>query len=114
VAGFAGALFAINTRAVFPDMMLVTRSIELMIMVILGGMFHFWGPAIGAVVLVNLNDIIKARTEYWPLALGLLLAVIVMFLPTGITGIIAERFEKRRGRSASVRAPAVAKDSGGT
>jgi branched-chain amino acid transport system permease protein len=104
MAGFAGALFVMNTRSIFPNVMLVTRSIDLIIMVVLGGMFHFWGPAIGAVIIVYLNDIIKARTEYWPLVLGLLIAVVVLAMPTGVTGVLARvygflrlRWAKRHG-----------------
>ncbi len=93
MAGFAGALFVINTRSIFPNVMLVTRSIDLIIMCVLGGMFHFWGPAIGAVTIVYLNDFIKARTEYWPLVLGLLIAVVVLAMPYGVTGVL----EKIRG-----------------
>jgi len=103
MAGFAGALFVINTRSIFPNVMLVTRSIDLIIMVVLGGMYHFWGPAIGAVMIVYLMDVIKARTEYWPLVLGVLIAVVVLAMPTGVTGVVERiygwlklRWEKRQ------------------
>ena len=48
-AGFAGALFGIFNRGVFPDFAYWSKSAEVLIMVILGGMGHFWGPAVGAV-----------------------------------------------------------------
>jgi len=97
-AGFAGVLFILLTRSVFPDIILVTRSIELIIMVVLGGMYHFWGPTIGAIILLYLNDIIKAQTEYWPLALGIILAGVILFVPRGITGILSEAYAKFRRR----------------
>lgn len=93
VAGFVGVLFVINTRSIFPNVMLVVRSIDLMIMVVLGGMFHFWGPAIGAIIIVYLMDAIKARTEYWPLVLGILIAVVVLVMPMGVTGIVQRGYE---------------------
>lgn len=86
-AGFAGVLFVLLTRSVFPDIILVTRSIDVVAMVIVGGMYNFWGPMIGAVVLLYLNSFVKANTEYWLLVLGMLLAVVVLFFPSGIAGI---------------------------
>ena len=97
-AGFAGVLFVLLTRSVFPDIILVTRSIEIIIMVVLGGMYHFWGPTIGTIILLYLNDTIKAQTEYWPLALGIILAGVILFLPTGVTGILSEAYARFRRR----------------
>jgi branched-chain amino acid transport system permease protein len=55
-AGLSGALFAIFNRGVFPDFAYWTRSAEVLIMTILGGMGHFWGPVVGSLVLVVLNQ----------------------------------------------------------
>jgi branched-chain amino acid transport system permease protein len=93
-AGFAGVLFTILTHSVFPDIILVTRSIELVIMVVLGGMYQFWGPAIGTIILLLLNDTIKAQTEYWPLVLGIILVAVILLMPQGITGIISKAYAK--------------------
>ena len=49
-AGLAGALFGIFNRGVFPDFAYWSKSAEVLIMVILGGMGHFWGPAVGAAI----------------------------------------------------------------
>jgi branched-chain amino acid transport system permease protein len=93
-AGVAGVLFVLLTRSVFPDIILVTRSIEVIIMVVLGGMYNYWGPAVGTIILLYLNDIIKAHTEYWPLVLGIILGGVILFLPTGITGILPRAYAK--------------------
>lgn len=96
-AGFAGVLFVLLTRSIFPDVILVTRSIDVIAMVVIGGMYNFWGPMIGAVVLLYLNSFVKAYTEYWPLVLGTLLAAVVLFFPSGITGIfpwLSARFKR--------------------
>lgn len=98
-AGFAGVLFVLLNRSVFPDIILVTRSIEVIMMVILGGMYNYWGPAIGAIILLHLNDIIKAHTEYWLLTLGIIMAGVILFLPTGITGILPRAYAKISQRS---------------
>lgn len=97
-AGVAGVLFVLLTRSVFPDIILVTRSIEVVIMVILGGMYNFWGPSVGTIILLYLNDFIKARTEYWPLVLGIILAGIILFLPAGIIGILSQAYAKFKRR----------------
>jgi branched-chain amino acid transport system permease protein len=112
MAGFAGVLFVINTRSIFPNVMLVTRSIDLVIMCVLGGMYHFWGPALGAVIIVYLNDVIKARTEYWPLVLGLLIAVVVLAMPTGVTGVAEKTRDRLRSWWARRHGRFLASDEG--
>jgi ABC-type branched-subunit amino acid transport system permease subunit len=57
-----------------------------MIMTILGGMEHFWGPVVGAATLVLLNGEITSYTEYWPLTLGVILLVLLFTFPGGIVG----------------------------
>ncbi|HVL57496.1 MAG TPA: branched-chain amino acid ABC transporter permease, partial [Burkholderiaceae bacterium] len=65
-AGVSGALFGLFNRGVFPDFAYWSKSAEVLIMTILGGMGHFWGPAIGAGALILLNQQISAYTQYWP------------------------------------------------
>ena len=69
-AGLAGALFGIFNRGVFPDFMYWTKSAEVLIMTLLGGMGTFYGPAVGAFLILWLNQEITAITEYWSLVLG--------------------------------------------
>lgn len=87
-AGFAGALFGIFNRGVFPDFSHWSKSAEVLIMAILGGMGHFWGPAIGAATLVVLHLQINAYTQYWPLVLGAILIVLLFVFPGGIVGAL--------------------------
>jgi branched-chain amino acid transport system permease protein len=88
-AGFAGALFGIFNRGVFPDFLYWTKSAEVLIMAILGGMASFWGPAVGALVLTLLNQQITAYTEYWPLVLGSVLIFLLFVFPGGIVGALS-------------------------
>ncbi|HJT05624.1 MAG TPA: branched-chain amino acid ABC transporter permease [Stellaceae bacterium] len=102
-AGIAGALFGISSRGVFSDFVYWPKSAEVMIMTILGGMEHFWGPVVGAATLVLLNDKITSYTEYWPLVLGIILLVLLFAFPGGIVGgIVAgvSRLRRRAGRRA--------------
>ena len=88
-AGFAGALFGIFNRGVFPDFGYWAKSAEVLIMAILGGMGNFWGPAVGALSLTLLNQQITSYTQYWPLVLGTILIVLLFAFPAGIVGTLA-------------------------
>jgi branched-chain amino acid transport system permease protein len=88
-AGLAGGLFGIFNRGVFPDFAYWTKSSEVLIMTILGGSGHFWGPAVGALVLLVLNQQITSYTEYWPFILGSILIVLLFGFPGGIVGALA-------------------------
>ena len=87
-AGLSGALFGIFNRGVFADFVFWSKSADVMIMTILGGMQHFWGPAVGALVLTLLNQQITAFTEYWPFVLGTILVVLLFAFPGGILGAL--------------------------
>jgi branched-chain amino acid transport system permease protein len=85
-AGIAGALFGIFSRGVFADYVFWPKSAEVMIMTILGGIEHFWGPVVGAAALVILNQEATSYTEYWSLLLGAILLVLLFAFPGGIVG----------------------------
>jgi branched-chain amino acid transport system permease protein len=97
-AGLAGALFGIFNRGVFPDFAYWAKSAEVLIMVILGGFGSFWGPAVGAGMLVLLNHEINAYTTYWPLILGTILIVLLFAFPGGIVGAMQSGLARLRRR----------------
>ncbi|MDT8857939.1 branched-chain amino acid ABC transporter permease [Paracoccaceae bacterium Fryx2] len=88
-AGLAGALMANFLRFASPDMMHWTKSGELMIMVILGGVGTLFGPFLGAAVFLMLETFLSSWTEHWPLALGLILLVVVLGTRGGIAALLA-------------------------
>ena len=88
ICGLAGALLANNTDFVSPAVMYWTRSGDLMVMVILGGMGSLFGPVIGAVVYLGLEEVLSQFTEYWALIMGPLLLLIVLFARGGIMGLL--------------------------
>jgi branched-chain amino acid transport system permease protein len=94
ICGLAGALLANNTDFVSPAVMYWTRSGDLMVMVILGGMGTLFGPVIGTIVYLMLEEFLSQVTEYWALIMGPLLLLIVLFGRGGIVGLL-ERL--RRG-----------------
>ncbi len=93
MCGLAGALLANNTDFVSPAVMYWTRSGDLMVMVILGGMGTLFGPVMGAVVFLLLEEFLSQITEYWALIMGPLLLLIVLFGRGGIMGLIG-RFDR--------------------
>ena len=97
-AGLAGGLFALLNRGVFPDFCYWPKSAEVLIMTILGGIHHFWGPSVGAATLILLNKFTVEYTEYWPLVLGVILLVILFAFPGGILGGIESLYRRVRGR----------------
>ena len=97
-AGFAGALYGIFSRGVFADYVFWAKSAEVMIMTILGGMGFFWGPPVGALALVWLNQQVTDYTEYWPFVLGTILLVLLFAFPGGIVGGLVLLWTKLRGR----------------
>ncbi len=86
ICGLAGALLANNTDFISPSIMFWTRSGDLMVMVILGGMGTLFGPVIGAIVFLILEEVLSQVTEYWQLIVGPLLLLVVLFGRGGIAG----------------------------
>ena len=93
-AGIAGALFGMLHRGMFVESAFWTQSATVLIMTLLGGMFSFFGPAIGAATLFILQRLTNEYTEYWPTVLGVILIVILLFLPEGLAGLV-NKFTKR-------------------
>ena len=86
LGGLAGVLLANHNLFVSPAMMHWTESASLIIMVIVGGIGHRWGGAVGAAVMLSLEEILRLYTDYWHLPLGLLLLAIVLLAPAGLAG----------------------------
>jgi len=90
LCGLAGALLANHTDFVSPAMMYWTRSGDLIIMVVLGGMGSIFGPVFGAVALLILEEVLSGITEYWQIILGPLLLLVVLFGRGGIDGLLGK------------------------
>jgi branched-chain amino acid transport system permease protein len=88
MCGLAGALLANNTDFVSPSVMYWTRSGDLMVMVIFGGMGSLFGPVLGAIIYLILEEWLSQITEYWGLIMGPLLLLIVVFGRGGIMGLL--------------------------
>ncbi len=86
-AGLAGALYAYFNRFVGPEYLHVIQSAEALIMVILGGAGTLVGPAIGAALIVYLEDFVSSLTERWVLVLGIIYVLVTLFAPRGLIGL---------------------------
>ncbi len=90
-AGIAGVLFVVVEGSVFPDLLFWVLSLEVFIMCLLGGWFTFAGPMLGAAITVALRTFVGAYTEYWTLILGVMLILLIFFLPEGVMGFIIDK-----------------------
>jgi branched-chain amino acid transport system permease protein len=90
LCGLSGALLANHTDFVSPAMMYWTRSGDLIIMVVLGGMGSVVGPVFGAIMLLLLEETLSRITEYWQIILGPLLLLVVLFARGGIDGLLGK------------------------
>jgi len=89
LCGLAGALLANHTDFISPALMHWTRSGDLIVMAVLGGMGTVFGPVIGAVALLVLEEVLSGITEYWQIILGPLFLLVVLFARGGIDGLLA-------------------------
>jgi branched-chain amino acid transport system permease protein len=91
ICGLSGALLANHTEFISPAAMHWTRSGDLIIMVVLGGMGSLFGPVIGAVVFLLLEEVLSMLTEYWQIIFGPMLLAIVLYARGGIDGLLGGR-----------------------
>jgi branched-chain amino acid transport system permease protein len=97
-AGIAGALYAFSKGSISPDLMSVPRSVDGLVMVLLGGVQTLTGPAVGAIAFTWLQDTVARETDYWRAILGLAIIAIVLVFPRGIVGTIVHRAREREER----------------
>ena len=89
VCGVAGGLFAFAKGSISPETIHVARSIDGLVMVLLGGLETLTGPIVGATVFVTLQDAVIRQTEYWRALLGAIILLLVLVFPGGIVGGIS-------------------------
>lgn len=90
-AGLAGALFAFAKGAAFPSYLSIARSVDGLLMVLLGGVQSASGPVLGAVGFTLLAEHLTRMTDYWRLWLGLAILALVLALPRGLAGLVRWR-----------------------
>jgi branched-chain amino acid transport system permease protein len=97
IAGIAGALLAETTETVSLDSLGFERSAEIVVMLVLGGAGRLYGGLIGAILFMVARDQFSGiQPQYWYFWIGILLIIVVIFLPNGVLGGAAKLYERWR------------------
>lgn len=114
IAGLAGYFAAAQFGFVAPQMLGWHLSATVLVMVLIGGLRSVTGPLIGALVLIVLEEVLKASTDYWKLIEGLIIIVIVLALPGGVRQLWPMIFGERSNASPAHQAsPSIAEGRNG-
>jgi branched-chain amino acid transport system permease protein len=97
--GVGGVLLAVPTGLADPLLAYWTHSGNLVFMLLLGGFASFLGPLLGAFVFIFLQDQVMSFTPYWRFVFGAILAVVVIFFPRGLMGLVPPSRTRSRGHS---------------
>ena len=97
-AGLAGALWGPFSRSVSPGLLGWQESGIAVFMTLIGGAGALIGPIVGSVIYTMLQAVVKMYTVYWPLTIGTIILLIVLFVPGGVLGLIDKRIKARQGR----------------
>ena len=87
-AGFAGSLYAYAKGSIAPELLAIPRSIDGLLIVLLGGLQALTGPLVGAAVFIGLQDTVARHTEYWRAFVGASILAITLAFPAGIVGTV--------------------------
>lgn len=99
-AGLAGALFAFSKGSISPESLHVGKSIDALVMVLLGGVQTLSGPLVGAAAFTWLHDTVARTTEYWRAMLGAIMLILVLLFPQGLAGFARQLVYGRRDAGA--------------
>ena len=103
IAGLAGALFAFAKGTISPETLGVGKSVDGLVMVLLGGVQAVSGPWVGAALFTWLQDTVARQTDYWRALLGVVMLVLVLVFPLGVAGGIKRLFIRDDASSPSPR-----------
>lgn len=96
IASVAGALYAILTKAAFLEYLGLEAGVLPLFACLLGGMYTFFGPIVGATLVVALDKLLGSYTQYWSAVTGAAVILIIIAFPKGILGFLRERVARRR------------------
>ncbi len=96
IAGLAGAIWVPFYRSVAPSYLTWIKSGEPVMAAILGGPSLFYGPILGMFIMTFFHAWVLGFTVYWPVVMGILILIIIFFLPGGILGFAQEKFKARK------------------
>lgn len=104
VAGLAGALYAFSKGSISPETLSVGKSVDGLVMVLLGGIQTLAGPVVGAITFTWLHDTVARNTDYWRAMLGAIILLLVLLFPQGIAGFVKQFADRRNDRQREAQA----------
>ncbi|MGJ7531250.1 ABC transporter permease [Variovorax sp. GB1P17] len=110
VAGLAGALYAFSKGSISPESLSVGKSVDGLVMVLLGGIQTLAGPVVGAITFTWLHDTVARNTDYWRAMLGAIILILVLLFPQGIAGSIKQLTDRWRAPKPDADAEAKVKE----
>ena len=99
LAGLAGAFYAVLQAFVSLDAVSIAMTTKVLLMTFIGGIGHFFGPLLGAVFYTYFQNFISELTDSWPLIMGALFIVMVLWTPGGLSGLIQSAWAWIAGRT---------------
>ena len=96
-AAVAGALYVFSKGSISPDALAVPRSVDGLVMVLLGGIQTLTGPVWGAALFTWLQDTASRNVEYWRAVIGLVILALVLAFPQGLAGFLRQRLSPSAG-----------------
>jgi branched-chain amino acid transport system permease protein len=93
-AGLAGALWGPFQRSVSPVLLTSMQSGTAVFMTLMGGAKYFFGPVVGSAIFTALNGYITLYTVYWPLTIGLIILIFVLYLPGGLLSLVDRGYNR--------------------
>jgi branched-chain amino acid transport system permease protein len=93
-AGMAGALYAFSKGSISPESLSVPRSVDGLVMVLLGGIQTLTGPLWGAALFTWMQDAVARGIDYWRAVIGVVILLLVLAFPQGLTGFLRQRFAR--------------------
>lgn len=111
LAGLSGAIYTFAKGTISPEALGVGRSVDGLVMVLLGGVQALAGPVVGAVAYTGLQDVLMRGSDYWRATLGGVILLLVMVFPQGLAGGVQRLAERLRHSRLPATASAAAECS---
>ena len=96
--GLSGVLWAHTNGLVSPETVVLTTSVDALLMVVLGGAGTLVGGAIGSAIVIFLREYLSTLVHWWQYVLGAVYVLTILYLPTGLMGIPARIRQARAGK----------------
>ncbi|MGB6064149.1 MAG: branched-chain amino acid ABC transporter permease [Desulfomonilaceae bacterium] len=94
--GIAGSLYCVFSGSAFPDYANWTKSTDMLVMCLLGGIYHFSGPLAGSAIYTILAKTFSKHTMHWNLILGVAIVLMVLLMRNGVVGFVSEKLFRKK------------------